>query len=99
MHKVLDKTVNKMFIWSGVWHQQFTPYFQTHSALFHALTYPENMVPDRGAPKVYVEVCVAVLDSHKAVLLDKGLREEGVVRPVVLHPGHLLSHIRNLYQL
>lgn len=33
-------------------------------AWFHAHTHPENMVPDRGAPEVYVEICVAVLDSH-----------------------------------
>jgi len=71
----------------------------TFPALLHADTHPENMVPDRSASEVYVEVCVAVLDPHKAVLLDEGLGEEGVVRPVVLHPGHLLSHVRNLHQL
>lgn len=62
-------------------------------------THPENMIPDRGASKVYVEICVAVFDPHKAVLLDKGFREEGVVWPVVLNPGQCLSHVRNLHQL
>lgn len=62
-------------------------------------SYPENVVPDRGATKVYVEIGVAVFDSHQTVLLDKRFREEGVIRPVVLHPGHLLSHIRHLHQL
>lgn len=57
------------------------------------------MVPDRGAAKVDVEIRVAVLDSHQTVLLHKRLGEEGVVRPVVLHPGHLLSHVRHLHQL
>ena len=73
--------------------------FYIHSGLLHANTHPENMIPDRRASKVYVEICVAVLDSHEAVLLDKGLGEEGVVGPVVLHPGHLLSHVGNLHQL
>lgn len=57
------------------------------------------MIPDRCSSKVYVEVCVAVLHPHKAVLLHKRLREEGVIWPIVLHPGHLPSHIRNLHQL
>lgn len=34
------------------------------------------MVPDRGSSKVYVEVCVTVLDPHEAILLDKGLGEK-----------------------
>ena len=62
-------------------------------------SYPKNMVPDRGAAKVDVEVCVAVLHPHQTVLLHERLGEEGVVRPVVLHPGHPLSHVRHLHQL
>ena len=32
-------------------------------------THLDDVVPDRGAPKVHVEVCVAVLHSHQTILL------------------------------
>ena len=62
-------------------------------------SYPEHVVPHGGAPEVDVEVRVAALHSHQAVLLHEGLGEERVVRPVVLHPGHLLGHVRDHHQL
>ena len=37
-----------------------------------SITYSQNVVPDRSASEVNVEVSVAVFDTHQTVLLNLG---------------------------
>lgn len=61
------------------------------------------MVPDRGTPKVNVEVSEAVFDAHKAVTLYLRfgkldlLTLLNTVRPQLVYPADLLHHPRGLH--
>lgn len=57
-----------------------------NSSSSHQVTYPQYMVPYRGASKVNVEVGVTVLHSHQTIFLNTGLGKDGIFRPVILHP-------------
>lgn len=52
----------------------------------HIHSYLEYMVPDRGATKVNVKVCIAIPHTHEAILLHIGPFKYTLLWPQVLHP-------------
>lgn len=84
---------------AGSGQEQVLPRAQTGSpwgAEAHA--HLEHMVPGRGAPGVDVKVGVAVLHTDQAVLGHLGLGQQGIVRPVVFHPGQFLHDVRRVHK-
>ena len=66
--------------------------------------YPEHVIPDGRAAEVDVEVCVAVLDAHQAVLLHARhlvllLLGGYALRPAAVHPAQLSHQRWRLHQL
>ena len=63
--------------------------------------YFKHVVPDGSAAKVDMEVCVAVLNAHQAILLHVRLLvlllvERNVLRPAGVHPAQLTHNARRL---
>lgn len=57
----------------------------------------QDVVPHGGAAALDVEVRVAVLHADQTVFGDFGFPQQGVVGPVVLHPGQAPHYLRTLY--
>lgn len=62
-------------------------------------THPQDMVPNWGAAKVNVKVCVTVLHPHQAVLLHVGPLKHRLFRPEVFHPGQFAHDLWCFHQV
>lgn len=62
------------------------PILTQHTGLALNVTNLKDVVPNRGAAALDMEVCVAVFDTDETVFCDFWLPKQGVVRPVVFYP-------------
>lgn len=80
--------------WTQTWQKKKQP--KQHSEV---KSYPQNMIPHGGSPKVNVKVGVAVLHSHETVLLNIGALKHRLLRPKILHPWQFPHNLWGLHQI